>query len=116
MAYVSMTLPGVTRGPHAHGEQADCIVVLTSRFAMALWDGRAGSPTRGNRMEVEMDGGRPEVLVIPPGVVHAYTNVGESEGLVMNFPNRLYGGWGRGGPVDEVRHEDDPESPYRVGP
>jgi dTDP-4-dehydrorhamnose 3,5-epimerase len=54
------------------------------------------------------------LIVIPPGVVHAYTNVSDVPGLVFNGPNRLYKGPGRKEPVDEVRHEDDPDSPFRV--
>jgi dTDP-4-dehydrorhamnose 3,5-epimerase len=51
-------------------------------------------------------------VLIPPGVVHAYKNVSEVPGLVVNFPNRLYAGEGRKGPVDEIRYEDRPGSPF----
>jgi len=47
-------------------------------------------------------------------VVHAYKNVGSVEGLVFNAPDRLYAGEGRSGPVDEIRHENDPASPFTV--
>ena len=40
---------------------------------------------------------------IPPGVVHAYRNVGTIPGLVFNSPNRLYAGYGKREPVDEIR-------------
>ena len=56
----------------------------------------------------------PAMLIIPPGVVHAYRNVGSGQGVVFNCPNRLYKGWGRKEPVDEIRHEDDAASPYRL--
>ena len=54
------------------------------------------------------------MVVIPPGVVHAYKNVSQHPGWVFNAPNRLYAGWGKQRPVDEVRHENDPESPYQM--
>jgi dTDP-4-dehydrorhamnose 3,5-epimerase len=54
----------------------------------------------------------PRVLIIPPGVVHAYKNIGDRPGMVLNFPNRLYAGTGKTSPVDEIRHESDPHSPY----
>jgi len=62
---------------------------------------------------------KPMLLVIPPGVVHAYKNVGREPGIVFNCPNRLYKGWHRQGwiagqGVDEVRHEDDAQSPFRL--
>jgi dTDP-4-dehydrorhamnose 3,5-epimerase len=34
--------------------------------------------------------------------------------MVVNFPNRLFAGWGKKEPVDEVRHEDDPNSPFQL--
>jgi len=34
--------------------------------------------------------------------------------MVLNMPDRLYKGEGRTGPVDEVRYEDDPDSPYKI--
>ena len=53
-------------------------------------------------------------VVVPIGVVHAYKNVGDESGIVFNAPNRLYKGWGRKEPVDEIRHEDLKDSPYRL--
>ena len=53
-------------------------------------------------------------VIIPAGVVHAYRNVGTEPGVVFNCPNRLYKGPGRRYPVDEIRHEDDPASPFRL--
>jgi dTDP-4-dehydrorhamnose 3,5-epimerase len=54
------------------------------------------------------------LVIIPAGVVHAYQNLGPGPGWVFNCPNRLFKGPGRKEPVDEVRHEADPESPFRV--
>jgi dTDP-4-dehydrorhamnose 3,5-epimerase len=114
MAYLSVTLPGVVRGPHAHRDQTDLFCFAgPSRFRLTLWDAREDSPTRGARMVVECGDGRPAIAVIPPGVVHAYRNIGLVEGLVVNCPDRLYAGRGRKEPVDEVRYEDQPGSPYR---
>jgi dTDP-4-dehydrorhamnose 3,5-epimerase len=35
-------------------------------------------------------------------------------GIVLNAANRLYKGWGRKEPVDEIRHEDVADSPFRL--
>jgi len=32
----------------------------------------------------------------------------------VNLPNRLYKGEGKHRPVDEIRHEDNPESIFRL--
>jgi dTDP-4-dehydrorhamnose 3,5-epimerase len=56
----------------------------------------------------------PRSLVIPRGIVHAYRNIGGGQGMVLNFPNRLYAGEGKKEPVDEIRHEVDPASIFRT--
>jgi len=107
MAYVSQTLPGVARGPHEHREQTDCFAFAgPGDFRLYLWDARENSPTRGNRHTVVVGRSNMQTVVIPPGVVHAYKNVGDEPGIVLNFPNRLYAGEGRKQPVDEIRYED----------
>lgn len=115
MAYLSMTKPGFARGPHEHREQTDFFAFDgPSDFEVTLWDNRAESPTFGRRETLLLGASKPATLVIPPGIVHAYRNVGRVEGWVLNFPNRLYRGPGRREPVDEIRHEDDPKSRFKL--
>lgn len=115
MAYLSMTRPGVARGPHEHREQTDFFAFAgPSDFEVILWDNRPGSPTFGRREKFVLGAGQPATLIVPPGVVHAYRNVSKVDGWVLNFPNRLYRGSGRREPVDEVRYEDDPGSQFRL--
>jgi len=113
MSYISMTKPGVARGPHEHVDQTDYFCFAgPSTFKVYLWDNRKNSPTYGVR-QVELAGEEdPMVIIVPPGVVHAYKNVGATDGLVVNFPNRLFMGDGKKQPVDEIRHEDLADSPY----
>jgi len=113
MAYVSETLPGVTRGPHEHREQADLFAFVgPGEFRLYLWDARPGSPTVGNRAHYRVGAGNRCRVIVPTGVVHAYTNIGAVAGWVFNAPNRLYAGRGRAEAVDEIRHEDHAESVF----
>lgn len=115
MAYASLTRPGMARGPHEHLEQTDHFgFVGPSDFRVFLWDNRRQSPTFGRRLVLTLGESRPGMLVVPPRVVHAYRNIGGRDGLVLNYPNRLYMGEGRKQPVDEIRYEDDPASPFRL--
>lgn len=115
MAYVSMTKPDVVRGPHEHVDQADYFCFIgPSTFRVYLWDARKSSPTFGAKQEREVGENEPYALIVPAGVVHAYKNVGGKDGWVFNGANRLYAGWLKQDPVDEIRHEKDPNSPYRV--
>jgi len=113
MAYISETLPGVARGPHEHAAQTDYFVFLgPSDFTPYLWDIRAGSPTRGNRTRVIVGESNKQVVIVPPGVVHAYKNTGSVPGWVFNEPNKLYAGAARQEEVDEIRHENIPDTPF----
>ena len=113
MAYVSQTLPGVTRGPHEHRQQTDHFgFVGPGDFKLYLWDTRPGSPTLGTRQTLIAGESNPQAVIVPPGVVHAYRNVSQIAGLVFNCPNCLYAGEGHREPVDEIRHEDLAGSPY----
>ena len=104
MGYLSLTHPGVARGPHEHHEQSDGFVFLSGTFEITLWENRPG---REHIKQVIIAGeDDPLFLVVPPGVVHGYRNVGEKDALVLNFPDRLYAGWDKKDPVDEIRHED----------
>src|SRR5207249_9698005 len=81
MAYISETLPGVARGPHEHVDQADYFCFLgPSNFKIYLWDARPASSTRGVRQVEIVGADRPMMLIVPPGVVHAYKNVGDGPG------------------------------------
>ena len=115
MAYISQTLPGVARGPHEHREQTDCFAFVgPGDFKLYLWDTRRDSPTSGNRQTLLVGQSSRQLVLVPPGVVHAYKNVSQVPGLVFNCPNRLYAGEGKQQPVDEIRHEDQPESPFVI--
>jgi dTDP-4-dehydrorhamnose 3,5-epimerase len=65
-------------------------------------------------MTVVVGEDNPASVLVPVGVVHAYQNVGQAAGIVTNCPNRLYMGQHKREPVDEIRHEDDPDTPYRI--
>lgn len=115
MAYASVTEPGVARGPHEHVEQSDCFCFFgPSNFKLYLWDNRKGSKTHGQFQTAVCGADQPMLAIIPPGVVHAYKNVGREPGLVFNCPNQLYKGHGKKEPVDEIRHEEVKDSPFRL--
>jgi dTDP-4-dehydrorhamnose 3,5-epimerase len=115
MAYISMTEPGIPRGPHEHVDQADYFCFFgPSDFKVYLWDNRPTSPTYLKK-EVKIVGeSDPFALIVPAGVVHAYKNVGNKQGLVLNAANRLYKGWDKKEVVDEIRHEEHADSTFKL--
>jgi dTDP-4-dehydrorhamnose 3,5-epimerase len=115
MCYVSSTEPNVTRGPHEHIDQADLFCFMgPSNFKLILWDNRITKASYRNKMTLIVGAENPSIVLVPKGVVHAYQNVGSVPGIVINCPNRLFKGERRGSKIDEVRHEDDPDTIFRM--
>ena len=114
MGYISLTRPGVARGPHEHTHQTDLFLFFSGHFKLYLWDAREDSPTYMHRKVLDVGASNQVSAIIPPGVVHAYKNAGDSDALVINCPNKLYAGRGKKEPVDEIRHEDVEESLFII--
>jgi len=115
MSYISMTNPGVVRGPHEHVDQADLFGFIgPSTFKLFLWDTRKSSPTFMKKQVILVGENNPASLLVPPGIVHAYKNVGNQPGMVVNYPNRLFAGKGKLEKVDEIRHENDPNTIFLI--
>lgn len=115
MSYISMTKPGVARGPHEHKDQSDGFVFIgPGNFELYLWDRRAGSRTNGEHMTVQVGASNPVLVIVPPGVVHGYKNISDVDGWCINMPDKLYKGSEKKEEIDEIRWESDSESPYRI--
>lgn len=112
MSYLSVTLPGVARGPHEHRDQTDLFVFLDGEYELHLWENRPGEPE--SRQVLNVGEANPTAVWVPPGVVHAYRNIGNRPAFVLNYPDRLYAGHGRREPIDEIRHEDEADSRFRL--
>jgi len=115
MSYVSMTSPGVTRGPHEHKEQTDLFCFAgPSMFRLYLWENRHDETAFGQRWTVDCGDNNRMAIIVPPGIVHAYKNIGSIDGIVFNAPNKLYAGAGRSEEIDEIRYEDSAKSGFVV--
>jgi dTDP-4-dehydrorhamnose 3,5-epimerase len=105
----------VTRGPHEHREQTDWFVFTgPGTFEIHLWDNHPESATFGHRQTFVAGDECPMCVIVPPGVVHGYQNISSVPGLVVNCPDRLFAGWNRSEPVDEIRHEEDTDSEFVI--
>lgn len=115
MSYVSLTNPGVIRGPHEHAAQSDCFIFLgPGTFRLYLWDRRENSSTKGEAVELEVGENNPTLVTVPPGVVHGYKCISDVPALSINMPDKLYKGINKAQAVDEIRWEKDESSPYKI--
>jgi len=108
MSYVSYTEPCVARGPHEHCDQTDIFAFIgPGNFKVHLWDNREKSDTYKNSMVIFGGEDNPLLVIVPPEVVHGYKNISKTvRGMVLNYPDKLFKGWGKKEEVDEIRHED----------
>lgn len=115
MGYISLTNPGVVRGPHEHVVQSDCFVFLgPGSFKLYLWDRREKSATKGEALELEVGANNPTLVIVPPGVVHGYKCISDIPALNINLPDKLYKGEGKKEEIDEIRWENKEGSPYKM--
>jgi dTDP-4-dehydrorhamnose 3,5-epimerase len=115
MAYLSLTKPGVIRGPHEHVYQSDCFIFAgPGSFRLYLWDRREDSPTKGEETKIAVGADKPTLVIVPPGVVHGYKCISEEAAISINLPDKLYKGEGKKEEIDEIRWESRTDSPYRI--
>ena len=114
MNYVSFTKSGMARGPHEHIKQKDIFCFMgPGVFKIKLWDNRKNSKTFKCCRKIIGGDDNPIRIIIPPGVDHAYKNISEEvDGMVINYPDKLYRGWEKKEEVDEIRHEDKVDEFY----
>jgi len=115
MSYVSITKPGMVRGPHEHKMQSDFFVFVgPGIFKLYLWDNRRESKTFGQKEVLEVGENNPVAILVPAGVVHGYKCVSSEPAYSINLPDKLYKGENKKEEVDEIRWEKDSNSPFKI--
>ena len=107
--YISATYSGVVKAWHYHQKQVDHFTCVHGMMKVVLYDGRDGSPTRGQVNEFFLGVHNPILLRIPAGVTHGFKCISEHEALIINVPTEVY----VYGEPDEFRLDaHDPSIPY----
>jgi len=115
MAYISVTKPGIARGPHEHKMQSDFFIFVgPGIFKLYLWDNRRESKTFGQKEVLEVGENNPVAILVPAGVVHGYKCVSSEPAYSINLPDKLYKGENKKEEVDEIRWEKDSESSFKI--
>ncbi|MCK4553395.1 dTDP-4-dehydrorhamnose 3,5-epimerase family protein [Candidatus Parcubacteria bacterium] len=115
MGYISVTKPGIIRGPHEHVEQSDCFVFVgPGSFELHLWDRREESKTNGEYVEITVGENNPTMVIVPPGVVHGYKCVSKCDAWCVNLPDKLFKGRDKKEEIDEIRWENQKDSSYKI--
>jgi len=115
MSYISYTKFNQIRGPHEHVKQTDFFVFTgPGDFELYLWDNRKDSKTYGDNIKLIVGENNKVSVLVLPGIVHAYKSTSKEGSFCINLPDKLYKGEGKKEKADEIRHEDDKNSPFKV--
>ena len=107
--YVTTTYPGVVKAWHKHERQSDNIACVAGMIKLAVYDGRAGSPTFREVNEFYLGVHNPLLVQIPAGVHHGWMCVSPEEAVVVNIPDR---GLRSGASRRAAARPATPEIPY----
>ncbi|MHA1377692.1 MAG: dTDP-4-dehydrorhamnose 3,5-epimerase family protein [Candidatus Helarchaeota archaeon] len=88
--YITTTYPGVVKGWHYHKKQYDNFACVTGMLKVALYDNREKSKTKGEVNEFFIGVHNPTLIHIPPGVLHGWKCISETEAIVVNCPTEVY--------------------------
>jgi dTDP-4-dehydrorhamnose 3,5-epimerase len=107
--YFTTTHPGVVKAWHYHKKQMDHFYVIKGTVKVALCDRREGSPTCGIVNELCLGEHCPGLLRIPPGILHGWMCVSQTEAYIINVVSEMY----NYAEPDEFRmHPHDNDIPY----
>ena len=88
--YITTAYPGVVKAWHSHTRQTDYFACVQGMMKLVLYDAREDSPTKGEVNEFLVGVHNPELVVIPPGVLHGFKCISEVEAIVVNCPTEVY--------------------------
>ncbi|MBN1902475.1 dTDP-4-dehydrorhamnose 3,5-epimerase family protein [Candidatus Sumerlaeota bacterium] len=88
--YMTTAYPGAVKAWHFHKEQTDTFACIHGMMKIVLYDNRNGSSTKGAINEFFAGIHNPILIRIPPGVLHGFKCVSETEAIVVNIPNKVY--------------------------
>lgn len=106
--YTTLTNPGVIKAWYVHGHQTDQIAPLAGKVRLVLWDARGGEVAAPPSV-IDLDADAPQLVRIPPGIVHGFQARGEASATLLHVNDRAFD-WSM---TDEVRRPlDDPALPF----
>jgi len=88
--YLTTAYPGVVKAWHYHQKQTDYFTCIAGMMKLVLHDSREDSPTHGEVNEFILGVHDPKLVVIPPGVMHGFKCISDTEAMVINCPTECY--------------------------
>lgn len=89
-AYFSSIIGGLVKAWKRHSRMTLNLVCIVGKIHFVLYDGRDGSPTKGEFMEITLSPEDPQLyrrLTIPPGVWMAFVGIDKDKSVLLNVAN-----------------------------
>lgn len=105
--YFSTIHPGVIKAWHIHKRMKLNYAAPLGKVRFVLFDGRQGSPTKGNIQEVVMGPDNYRLVTVPPMIWNGFKGLGDATSIVANCATIPHD-------PDEIERlaHDDPSIPY----
>lgn len=81
--YFSFINPGVIKGWHRHSEQTSAVSCVRGHIQLMVYDGR-------RLQEIRIGPGDRKLVVIPPGVLYGWKNLGNEPAILANCASHPY--------------------------
>jgi len=88
--HITTTLPGRIRAWGLHLKGTDRLFVASGLVRIVVFDGRNNSPTKGCLNVFTISEKNPALLIVPPNLYHGWKNIGCSDAVIINMPDRMY--------------------------
>jgi dTDP-4-dehydrorhamnose 3,5-epimerase len=88
--YMTTTYPQVVKAWHYHKVQDDHIAAVRGMIKLVLYDGREGSPTKGELNEFFIGDHNPLLVRVPKEVYHGWKCISQEEAIIINIPTEVY--------------------------
>jgi dTDP-4-dehydrorhamnose 3,5-epimerase len=88
--YLTTCYANVVKAWHWHKFQDDNFCVIKGMARIGLYDGRVGSPTHGQVMDLVIGKNNPCLVHIPRGVYHGFKAVGGKVCYLLNMVTKAY--------------------------
>jgi dTDP-4-dehydrorhamnose 3,5-epimerase len=88
--HITTTMPGRTRAWGLHQRSTDRLFVVSGLVKIVVYDGQTASPTFGKVNQFTVSEKNPGLLIIPPNLYHGWRNIGITEAVIINMPDRMY--------------------------
>jgi len=83
--YVTLTKPGFIKANHYHKKTTEWFCVLEGKCVLLLKDKKTNT-----KMKMALDGGKPQLVKIPPFVEHATKNIGRKDMILFAYADEPY--------------------------